>query len=168
MSLPARHGFKPASERGANLIELAITLPLLIVMLVGTITAGIAYGQSNSIQNAARESSRFAATLPGAGTLAWLQTVRDVTRAAAAGALDATVPGQLICVAYVGADSDIRLTDTGGVEATAPAACYNDGRPADEPRIQIVTSRLTRLEAVFYGWDVTLRSEAAARYEREE
>jgi hypothetical protein len=156
------------ADRGAAIIEMAIVFPLLIVLLVGTITAGMAYGRSNSVQNASREASRFAATLPGPIDTAWLQTVRDVARSAAIGDLAPTVPGQFICVAYVDGVSNTRLTDTGGVEATANTPCFNDGRPANEARIQVVTSRLARIEAVFFGFDVTLRSEAAARYERQE
>lgn len=151
------------------MIEMAIVLPLLIVLLVGTITAGVAYGRSNSVQNAAREASRFAATLPGPIDTAWLQTVRDVARSAALGDLASTVPGQFICVAYVDGTANTRLTDTGGVQVVTPgSSCFNDGRPAGEARIQVVTSRQVRIEAVFYGWNVTLRSEAAARYERQE
>lgn len=149
------------------MIEMALILPLLLIILIGTITAGIAYGRNNSIQNAARESSRYAATLPGPVEDAWLQSVRDVARGAALGDLSAGVPGQFICVAYVGDGSDRRMTDTNGVEVfTSGTGCFNDGRPADEPRIQIVTSRHARVEAVFFGWDVTLRSQAVARYER--
>ncbi len=150
------------------MIEMAIVLPLLIVLLVGTITAGIAYGRNNSIQNAAREASRFAATLPGPVDNAWLGTVRDVARSAAIGDLTSSVPGQFICVAHIGASGNSRLTDTGGVEATSGAPCFNDGRPAGESRVQVVTSRQVRIEAVFFGWTITLRSEAAARYERQE
>ena len=53
------------------MIELALTLTLLMMLLVGTVTSAIAFGQQNSIQNAAREASRFAATLPGAVDLGW-------------------------------------------------------------------------------------------------
>ena len=154
-------------ERGANLVEFALVMPLLVVLLVGTITAGMAYGRHNSIQNAAREASRFAATLPGPADNSWLGAVRDVARAAAAGDLDPTVAGQYICVALITDGGTVRLVDQGGVQATSNTQCFSDGRPADEPRIQVVTSRQTRIEAVFFGWDVTLRANAAARFERQ-
>ena len=159
---------RPTSERGAGLVEMALVLPVLIMLLVGTITAGIAYGQRNSLQNAAREASRYAATLPGPVTTAWLQTVRDVTRAAATGHLEATAPGQFICVAYVSGGSASRLTDEGGVESTGNVPCFDDGRPGDEARVQVVTSRIARIDGALFRWDVTIRSEAAARYERAE
>jgi Flp pilus assembly protein TadG len=147
---------------------MALVLPLLIMLLVGTITAGIAYGQRNSMQNAAREASRYAATLPGPVGTAWLQTVRDVTRAAATGHLETTAPGQFICVAFVSGGSTTSLTDVGGVETTSSVPCFDDGRPGNEARVQVVTSRLATIDGALFRWDVTLRSEAAAGYERGE
>lgn len=150
------------------MVELAFTLTLLVMLLVGVTTSAIAFGQNNSIENAAREASRYAATLPDPIDTAWLRDVRDVARAAALGELDTTVPGQYICVArYDGADW-VRLTDTGGVEGPQPDAqsCFSDTLPADQPRVQIVTGRDTSINAVVFSVDVTLEGEAAARYER--
>lgn len=169
MRLPSRlRRLTPADDRGAALVEMALVLPLLLMLLVGTITAGIAYGQRNSMQNSAREASRYAATLPGPVDTAWLQTVRDVTRAAATGHLGATVPGQFICVAYVNGGSTTSLTDLGGIDSLSGDQCFDDGRPGNEARVQVVTSRLARIDGALFRWDVTLRSEAAARYERGE
>ena len=162
--LPWNRGSR--SDSGAAMIELALTLVLLVMLLVGTVTSAIALGQQNSIQNAAREGSRFAATLPGPLDTTWLQTVRDVTRAAALGDLETTVQGQFICVAYVDGSNDTRLTDTGGVEALAATECFSDGRPAGEPRIQVVAQRDTSIQAIVFTADVTLSAPAAARYER--
>jgi hypothetical protein len=138
------------------------------MLLVGTVTAAMAYGRDNSIQNAAREASRFGATLPGPIDGTWLGTVRDVARAAASGDLEATVAGQYICVAFVDGSNDIRLTDTAGAEATSAQQCFNDGRPTGETRVQVVTSRESRIDAVLFRLDVTLQADAAARFEREE
>lgn len=155
-------------SKGAALVEMALILPLLLMLLVGTVTAAMAYGRDNSIHNAAREASRFGATLPGPIDATWLGTVRDVARAAASGDLNAAVAGQYICVAYVDGASDTRLTDTGGVEAPSAEECFDDGRPDGEARVQVVTSRESRIEAVLFRMDVTLQADAAARFEREE
>ena len=149
------------------MIELALTLTLLMMLLVGTVTSAIALGQQNSIQNAAREASRFAATLPGAADISWLETVRDVARAAALGDLETSVQGQYICVAYVDGSGATRLTDTNGFPATASSECFSDGRPPGEARVQVVTQRDTSIQAVVFSTDVTLSAPAAARYERE-
>lgn len=148
------------------MVELALVLSLLVMLLVGTISAGVAFSQNNQIENAAREASRFAATLPGPVDADWLSEVRDVTRAAAMGELAPSVDGQYICVAQYNGSSWSRLTDTGGTEGTGSTACFVDGLPATQSRVQIVARRDTRLDAVFFSIDVTLEGEASARYER--
>jgi len=154
------------SDRGASMVELALTFALLVTLLIGTVTTAIAFSNNNSIENAAREASRYGATLPGPINLSWLQDVRNVAKAAAQGDLDATVDGQYICVAYVDGSSNQRLTETAGVEASSNGRCFNDGRPASEARIQVVTRRTGLIQAVFFSMDVTLEAPAAARYER--
>lgn len=154
-------------ERGAAIVELAFVLALLSMMLVGVATAAIAFSRNNSIENAAREASRFAATLPGPIDTTWLHDVRDVARSAALGELDPSVPGQYICVAQYDGSSWKRLTETNGVETSPDSQdCFADSLPADQSRVQIVTSRDTTIDAAVFSIDVTLEGEAAARYER--
>lgn len=148
------------------MVELAFVLSLLVMLLVGTISASLAYGVNNSIENAAREASRYGATLPGPVDAAWLQDVRDVTRSAGLGSLDPSVDGQYICVAHYDGSNWNRLTDTNGSESTSPTECFTDGLPAGQSRVQIVTRRDATLNVVFFSMDVTLEGEASARYER--
>ncbi|MGH8915886.1 MAG: TadE/TadG family type IV pilus assembly protein [Acidimicrobiia bacterium] len=162
-------------DRGAALVETALILTLLISVLVGTVTSAVTYGRSTSLQTAAREASRFAATLPVDGDLdAWLHDVLDVARAAAMGDLDAGVQGQYICVAYVfpdgtsADDQTMRLTEALGVTGTSQTAsdCFADARPDDERRGQVMVQRESTIQAVFFSVDVTLSSPAVSRYER--
>lgn len=153
-------------DSGAAMIELALVLSLLVMLLVGTVSAAVAFSRNNQIENAAREASRYAATLPGPIDTDWLRDVRDVTRAAAMGELATSVEGQYICVAHYNGSTWSRVTDTGGTEAAASTACFSDGLPSTQSRVQIVTGRDTRLEVVFFSIDVTLEAEASARYER--
>ncbi len=48
-------------ERGANLVEFAIVLPLLVVLLFGIIEASWAFAQQNDVRHGAREGARLAA-----------------------------------------------------------------------------------------------------------
>ena len=63
-----RAGWRGASrtrdERAAALVELAIVLPLVIALILGLFTGGMAYNRKITIVNAAREASRYGATLP--------------------------------------------------------------------------------------------------------
>lgn len=154
------------SERGASLVEMALVLPLLVMLLLGTVTAGIAYGQANALQTAAREGTRFGATLPNVA--ANLNDVLQVTKSAAVGALDNSVPGQYVCVALVHPDgTTASLTQTnGGTPVAGGSECFSDGRPNSEQRVQVVVRRSATINAALFSIPVTLESESAARYER--
>jgi len=154
------------SDSGAAMIEMAFILILLVMLLVGTVSAAVAFGRGNSIQNAAREASRYGATLPDGGTAAWLDSVRDVARSAASGDLDATVQGQVICVAFIDAsDNATSLTDTGGSDSTGSTPCFTDDRPG-EAKVQVDVQRDSEFQAIVFSTDIGLSAEAAARYER--
>lgn len=155
-------------ERGAALVEAAFVSMLLISLLLGTVTAGIAYGRFHALQSTAREASRFGATLPVSGTLdAWLDSTRDVAKAAAIGDLESAIPGQYICVAMVHPDGTTRrLVESGGTDAYSDTDCFTDGRPSQEQRVQVQVRRITNINAAFFSTDVTLQGSAAARFER--
>jgi Flp pilus assembly protein TadG len=51
-------------ERGANLVEMAIVTPLLLVLLAGVVDIGRTFNNYIIITNAAREGARIAARLP--------------------------------------------------------------------------------------------------------
>lgn len=144
------------------MIELAFVLILLVMLLVGTVSAAVAFGRGNSIQNAAREASRYAATRDEVASN--LNEVIQVAKAASSGDLDSSAPGYYICVAHVDPAGNTRLTE--GSPPLFNDVCYDDGRPATEKRIQVVAGRDTSINAIVFSADVTLHAEAAARYER--
>lgn len=150
------------------MVEMAFIFSILVMLLVGVVTSAIAFGQKNSVENAAREASRYAATLAPDPTIdtAWLEQVRNVAREAAQGNLDASVDGSYICVLHT--NSGMKLEDDGGAVTISIGGtpCYPDG--LSDSRVQIVTRRNTQINAAFFSVDVTLNAPATARYEREE
>lgn len=77
-------------ERGQTLIEFAITVPLLLILLVGTVDIGRALLAYNSIDNAVRDAAREAAVHGRGASVPWGPTandvrVRDLVRARAVG-----------------------------------------------------------------------------------
>lgn len=52
------------SERGANLLEMAIVTPILLLLLAGVVDLGRAFYSYVVIANAAREGARVASRLP--------------------------------------------------------------------------------------------------------
>ncbi len=182
--LKGRPGGPPPdhAERGAALLEFAIVLPVLLAILVGIITSGAALNRSNSLNNAARETARFGATLPADNLTWWLNKVAGVAIDAATGDLADGSPGRYVCVAFVypdgdvpadssvGEDHTVRLEiDEAGLQSIATGSdCYPDGRPNNERRVQVVVQRDTDLEFFFFDSTVTLDGKSAARYERAE
>ena len=146
------------------MIELAFVLILLVMLLVGTVTAAMAFARSNSIQNAAREASRYAATRDEIASN--LSEVIQVAKAASSGDLDPSAPGYYVCAAYVNGAANTRVTEGSPPSLPADNTCYADGRPADEVRVQVVAGRDLTINAILFSTDVTLGAQAAARYER--
>jgi len=146
------------------MIELAFVLILLVMLLVGTVSAAVAFGRGNSIQNAAREASRYAATRDEVASN--LSEVIQVAKAASSGDLDPSAPGYYVCVAYVNGAANTRATDGTPPPLPGDNTCYADGRPADEVRVQVTAGRRVTIEAILFSPDVTLDAQAAARYER--
>jgi hypothetical protein len=161
-------------ERGAAVVEFALILPLLMGMLLGTLTAGLAYNRNQSMNNAARESSRYGAVLPVESDLdAWLDRVADVAIESTTGDVVASVPGQRVCVAYVypdGTDTEDRtksIVELAGFRTvTVGGTCFTDSRPDHERRVQISLERTSEVEAVLYSRNLTLTAESIALFER--
>jgi Flp pilus assembly pilin Flp len=53
------------SERGAVAVEFALVLPVLTMLLIGTITTGLSYSHALGVTNAVREGARFGAIADG-------------------------------------------------------------------------------------------------------
>ncbi len=49
------------SQRGAALVEMAVVLPLFVLMIFGMIEASWAFAQANDVRHGAREGARLAA-----------------------------------------------------------------------------------------------------------
>ena len=156
-------------EAGAALVEFALVLPLLMMIVLGMVSAGVGYNRKITMTHAARETARYGATLSVAvpGTLdLWLDGLYQRVVDEATGTLDPTTPGLLICVAYVhegGSGEDrTRSLSTGLIRADA--TCFNDGsRP--ERRVQVRVERDHEFEALFWRRTLTISTDAVARYE---
>jgi hypothetical protein len=64
--LPSRLRHLARSEAGAELIEFSLTLPLLLLLVLGIIEFGMLFREYEVVTNAAREGARIA-ILPGYG-----------------------------------------------------------------------------------------------------
>jgi Flp pilus assembly protein TadG len=65
-------GFR--GSRGSVAVEFALIVPLLVMLLMGTVTIGITYSRGIALTDAVRESTRFGATAD-ASAATWTQDV---------------------------------------------------------------------------------------------
>ncbi len=73
-------------DRGAAIVEFALISGILIMLLLGTISAGLTISHNISLNNGAREAARFGATLPVDSDIpSWLGNVADVAEQATNG-----------------------------------------------------------------------------------
>lgn len=165
-------------ELGASLVEFALVMPLVLMLIVGMVSAGISFNHKLSLTHAAREAGRYAATLPvtSYATLdLWLDDIAARVAENATGSLEATAPNRYICVAYVFPDGPVSsvLDHTRRREEGPGGVTYSDGacpgvsdtRPNNERRVQVQARRDGEIEALFFSTTVTLNSQALSRYE---
>jgi DNA-binding NarL/FixJ family response regulator/Flp pilus assembly protein TadG len=86
-----------AEERGQSLVEVALTLPLILLIVIGLVDVGRVYGYAISATSAAREAAIFAARTPTALAEDICQRARD--ELGAGGAINAcdTQPIRVVC-----------------------------------------------------------------------
>ena len=109
-----------ATERGAALVELAMVLPLLLVVIAGIVDFGFAFQRYEVITNAAREGARLG-SLSGYNAAFVQERVRQYVKQAlnlTDPTLDVVMPTNSVTVTY----PNITLNLSGGGSVVAPAA----------------------------------------------
>jgi Flp pilus assembly protein TadG len=159
-------------ERAAVLVEFALVFPLLIMLILGMVTAGLAYNQKLQITHATREGARFAATVSPIQTFAngesWARNVRDLVVERSAGDL---VDAQ-VCVSLVEGspgtvyDNLPGYSTLGGTTPCIPNQQYPLAGTDDGLRAQVTVARQGSIElVVFDDITFTMSSKATAKSE---
>lgn len=155
-----------SDEDGASAVEFALVLPLLVVILFGTITSGISYAHAIGATNAVREGSRFGATADAASS-SW---VGDVTLRVRGTQFDDPSSETAVCVQlWKAGTGQVKGGCTGSL--TMPADTAYPKVPtslvAGTCVVRVVASRPYTINAVFTQWDNNMVKGAVARYERD-
>lgn len=157
-------------EDGASLVEFALILPVFVVLVFGMITGGIALSHQNSVKNAVREASRFAAvsdvgTTPAELTT-YLDSVIEQVEDASTGDLGDDVEGNRVCVAYTSDGTTFTSRVKNGASiANGSGSCFVDS-VGTRARTQVLAERRTEIGAIFFEVPIDLRSQSVSRYER--
>jgi hypothetical protein len=154
------------------------------MLIMGMLTGGIAYFRQVTLTGAAREATRYAATVPtgsGAVPTTWFDQIASRAIKAGDGQLEQDVEGQATCVAYVGygspegsaLDATMKREQTGTAAPTYTAGslaspsswCFDDGQGTTGRRVQVVVLRKSQMNVIFFGSNVTVSSRAFSRFE---
>ena len=178
-SAKSRRGIRPSPQgsvgtRGAVVVEFALVLPLLVALLLGVTTAGLAYNKKLNMTYATREGARFGATAPpsqswSSGT--WATNVRDVVVARSGGDLTAADVCVSLVVSSSATTSAVYTPSSSFTTKGDGTACLTDTYPQYSAtdnglRVQVTSTSSAKIDlAVWKSIDATLQAKATARSE---
>lgn len=154
-----------SEDKGASAVEFALVLPVLVVLLLGTMYGASMYNTQQTITQAAREGARFGATLPlsaygdaDSPSPAWYSEVEgralDVLRS------DRPLSGgtPTVCIRV--------YTEVDGWHSSGDCAGLSTATDLPGPFVEVVVRREARLELGITSLPpITLSGSAVARYE---
>lgn len=154
-------GLRIRDEGGANAVEFALVLPVLVMLVFGVLWGGLALNSQVALNQSAREAARFGATLPEIGTSAWFDDVEarlletlevQLTSGTAAG-----------CIRAYGA-SGVWLGSRSVEGGSCSATLATTTRTQEMPRVEVeVESSAFSIGSLFPA--TQLGADAIARYE---
>ncbi len=110
-----------SGERGAAALEFALVVPLLIMLLLGIVSAGVTYSRGIALTDGVREGARFGATADATAPATW---VTDVIAQERASQIDDHGSATAVCVQLW------KGTSAGGAAVTSSCDQGSFGSPA--------------------------------------
>ena len=154
-------------EHGEALVEFALILPIVVSLLMGIVTGGLAYNKKIAITDAVRGAARYGATLNDSSTFA--ANVRDRLVQLSAGELT----GSDVCVELVRAGSTNTVTRSWYASAGNSSCPSQFGTAPATPTIttgncvvKVWAMKTAKLQAVLVNSDLELKGGSVAGFER--
>lgn len=163
------------SERGSAALEFALVVPVLIMLLLGIVTAGIAYSRGIGLTDAVRQSARFGATGDATVPTTW---AADVIARERTTQIDDAAKTSAVCVQLFRATSastgtavaSVCEAGTSGLALSVTDADFPavpSGMTAGSCLVQVLAAREYSITlAPFPSVSGTMKRGAVARYER--
>ena len=175
-SLRARTSAPRSSDAGAAAVEFAILLPLFLMLVFGLLTGGIAFERWINVTQAARESSRFAATYPGSNTN-WYTEVLQVAKDNADITASTPQADYYVCVSFRAGNevptpstlfpaSNISVSGTlspGSFTPSTANGCLSTSQVG--AHIEVLIRRKASLNWILGGGDLAVAGTNTSRYE---
>jgi TadE-like protein len=162
--MPRRNG--STADGGAAAVEFALLSLVFFPLVIGMISAGVAFSRQSNLTQAAREASRYGSTLSfqgAGGTLNdWLAQVAAAARAAGGDATDPMGGYEYSCVAYLGPGTQMRQE---GTEPPEPGTCLPPNSALDPAYVQVVLRRDTDFNAIVFSPTITLTGSSVTPFE---
>jgi Flp pilus assembly protein TadG len=156
-----KHQRQAAPDRGAAAVEFALILPLFMLLVFGTISSGFAFERWINVTQAARETSRFAATLPMPSSPATISDWFDDVHAVAvetAGIDASDTSSYFICIRFVNDAGPALIpasqTRTWGTLSTPAATCTSSS--SGDNRVEVLVQRAARFGLVIAPPNLTI------------
>jgi Flp pilus assembly pilin Flp len=150
-------------EGGAAAVEFALVMPLLIMLLFGLITTGLAFSDHLSATNAVREGARYGAAAD-ISSGSWASSVRERVKQVYFNE-GVTVTDDQICVRLVQAGGTTHTEVTGADCGTAPVLPSNMAPGSCAVLVWMQRPANIRL-IVFPDLDFNIGAESVAYYGR--
>lgn len=157
------------SEYGAAAVEFALVVPLLAMLLIGTVTVGLAYSDHVALTNAVREGARLGATAPSDSD--WGQTVVDQTTAVYANANN-PLSNANVCATMVKLDSNGN-PETPTATSKLGANCDSITPPATPTNAKdVCVVKVWAVQPTSVNWllgsaSITLNADSVSLYDRQ-
>lgn len=163
------------ADSGAAAVEFALLFPLFLAIVFGIIDMGFGFNQKINLTQAARETSRYGATLslnasavPPAvvGTPdTWLQKVMTVALSSGGSDLDSSRSGRFVCVAYiVGGTQRKAVVTTSNTPTISTGTCGLSTTRTDD-RIEVQMRSDTLVDFLFLGGKITVGGSSVTHFE---
>jgi Flp pilus assembly protein TadG len=156
-----------APEQGSALVEFALVMPVVVSLLLGLVTGGIAYNKKIAITDAVRGAARYGATL--ADSSAFATSVRDRLVQLSAGELT----GGDVCVELIRAGSPNTVVRSWYASAGNGSCPSTFGTGPTMPTItsgycavKVWAMKSAKLQAVVVNSDIALKGGSVAGFER--
>jgi Flp pilus assembly protein TadG len=149
---------KADSERGANLVEFAILVPLLLLLVFGIFTMARAWNVNNTLDHAVREAARFGATIDP-----WVDGTTTDTCVGG----PTTSQEVIRCVAdeQLSASSiDTTLVNTTCIQLAADPCSVGNATGNDKVAVALTYPNY-QLDFLFFSVTVDIEATAVSRYE---
>lgn len=158
----ACEGGRSRGDGGAVAVEFALILPVLVMLMLGIVTFGLAFNEKLALTNGVREGGRFGASLPShAG---WESEVVDRTRQVLFSSGDPS--GLVICSKLVAGTGDVKY-------ASLPTPCLAGEEPpmpagvdAGDCVVKVWAKRPAALNIMVAKWDIDLTAQSVSFYQR--